>query len=68
MTPSCSGQASFPQIIRPIEWAPICLSLEGVAAHGGHEVLMEVNDKSLLIVGDPQGILYHQLRPRPIHF
>jgi hypothetical protein len=32
----------------------------------GHEVLMEVDDNSALIVGDPQGILGQQLRPCPI--
>jgi hypothetical protein len=32
-----------------------------------HEVLMVVDDKSTLIIGDPQGILVKQLRPHPIH-
>jgi len=30
--------------------------LEEVAVHAGHQVLMEVDGKSALIVGDPQGI------------
>jgi hypothetical protein len=28
---------------------------------------MEVDGNILLVVGDPQGILDHQLRPHPIH-
>jgi hypothetical protein len=40
--------------------------LKDVAFHTGHEVLMEVDVNILLIVGDPQGILGQQLRPRPI--
>jgi hypothetical protein len=35
--------------------------------HAGHNVLIEVNNNILLIVGDLQGILEQQLRPRPIH-
>jgi hypothetical protein len=31
----------------------------------GHEVLMEVDDNILLIVGNPCTILDHQLIPRP---
>jgi hypothetical protein len=30
--------------------------LEEVAVHAGHQVLMEVDDNSVLIVGDPHGI------------
>ncbi len=41
-------------------------SLEEVAMHAGHEVLMEVGDNNMLIVGDPQGILVEQLKSRPI--
>jgi hypothetical protein len=33
----------------------------------GHEVLMEVDDNILQIVGDPQGISDHQLWPHPIY-
>ncbi len=33
----------------------------------GHKVLMEVDDNICLILGDLQGILDQQLRPRPIH-
>jgi hypothetical protein len=32
----------------------------------GHEVLMEVEDKGGLSVGDPQGILNKQFRPHSI--
>ncbi len=35
--------------------------------HAGHEVLMEVDDNIVLIVGDQQGILDQQLRPHIIH-
>ncbi len=41
---------------------PICLSLEEVAVHAGHKVLMKVDDNSALSVGDQQGI------SGPIHF
>ncbi len=44
----------------------MCLYMEEVAVHAGHEVLMEVGNNSLLIDGDPKGILDQQLRPRPI--
>jgi hypothetical protein len=49
------------------DYAPICLSLEEVIVHAGHEVLMKVDDHSVLIVGDPQVILGQQLRPHSIH-
>jgi hypothetical protein len=35
----------------------IYLSLEEVAMHAGHQVLMKVDDIILLIVSDPRGIL-----------
>ncbi len=38
---------------------PIHLSLEEVWVQNGGEVLMDVDDSILLIVGDPQGILGH---------
>jgi len=41
-------------------WIGSCLPLEEVAVRSGHKVLLEV-DHILLIVGDPQGILVHQL-------
>jgi hypothetical protein len=41
--------------------------MEEVAMSACHEVLMEVDDNILRIVGDPRGILEQQLRPHPIH-
>jgi hypothetical protein len=35
--------------------------------HAGYEVLMEIDNSILLIVGDAQGISDHQLRPHPIY-
>ncbi len=42
--------------------------LEEVTVHIGHEVLVEVDDHSALIVGDPWGILGQQFRPQPNYF
>jgi hypothetical protein len=53
---------------RPIELSYFHQSLEEVAVRAGHEVLMEVDSNSALIVGNPQGILGEHLRPRPIHW
>ncbi len=47
---------------------PIWLSLIEFAVHGGHKVLIEVDNYSRLIVGNPQGISGQQLRPHTIHF
>ncbi len=38
--------------------------MEEVAERTARKVLMEVDNHSLLIFGDPQGILGQQLRPR----
>jgi hypothetical protein len=38
-----------------------------VAVLVGHKVLVEINNNSALIVGDPEGILGEQLRPHLIH-
>jgi hypothetical protein len=43
------------------------MSLEEVAVHTGHGVLMGVDNNNLLIVCNPHGILDLQLRPYPIH-
>jgi hypothetical protein len=51
-------------MFRPIESATICLSLVEVIVQAGHKVWMEVADNILLIVGNPRGILYQQLRPQ----
>ncbi len=45
-------QPSFSRMVRPLGRGPICPSLEEVAGHAGHEVLMEVDNNSLLIVGN----------------
>ncbi len=55
-------------MVRPIEWAPIHLSLEDVVGRAGLEVLAEDDQYISLIVGDPHGVLDQQLRPRTIHF
>jgi len=38
-----------------------------MSVHVSHDVLMEVDNNSSLIVGDPQGVLGQQLRPRSIY-
>jgi hypothetical protein len=38
-----------------IDYALLHVSLEEVAVHAGHEILMEVDDNSVPIVDDPQG-------------
>jgi hypothetical protein len=48
---------SFPWMVMPKDQAPISLSLEEVVMHCGHNVLVESDNKSALIVGDPQRIL-----------
>jgi hypothetical protein len=63
---SLFGQLSFPEMVWSIEWHPIHPYLEDVIILAGHEVLMEVDDYILLIVGNPQGILDHLLWPRII--
>ncbi len=45
----------FPGIAGIIDCAPLHMSLDGVAVHAGHEILKEVDDNSVPIVGDPQG-------------
>ncbi len=44
----------------------MCLSLEKVALYAANEVLMEVDDNILLIVGHSWGILDQQRTPQPI--
>ncbi len=61
--------AEFPQNGQSNRIGPLThLSLEEVAVRAGHKVLMDVDDKILLIVGIPQGNLDQQLMPHPIHF
>ncbi len=40
---TCLDSLSFPEMVRPVELAHICLSLDELAVHVGHEVLMEVD-------------------------
>jgi hypothetical protein len=54
-------------MVRPIDKATITLSSEEVTMRGGREVLVEVDDNSLLIIGDLQGISVEQLRSRQTH-
>jgi hypothetical protein len=42
------------------------MSLEEIAVHAGHEVLMEVDYNISLIVSNQWGILDQQLKPHPI--
>ncbi len=51
---------------RPLDYAPIGLSSEEVADHALIKVLMEVDDKGALIVGNLQGILSQQFLLRQI--
>jgi hypothetical protein len=57
----------FPRMVRPLRYSPIHLSLEEVTVHAGHNVLMEVDNKISLIIGDPRGIIDQQVRPHAIH-
>jgi hypothetical protein len=41
----------------------MCRFLEEVAVSAGHKVLIKIDKYSVLIVGDPQGILGQQPRP-----
>jgi hypothetical protein len=43
------------------------LSFKEVIVHAGHNVLMEVDDSTSMIVVDPQAILDQLLRHRLIH-
>jgi hypothetical protein len=61
------GLPSFPRIIRSIQLVPISLSKKEVTVHSGYMVLMEVDNNSLLIVGDPCRILDQQLVSHPIN-
>jgi hypothetical protein len=48
-------------MVRPIDLTVIYMSLEDVSVCAGLKVLMEVENNSVLIVFDPQGILAHPL-------
>jgi hypothetical protein len=62
------GHPSFLRIFIPKEYPTICLSLEEAAVRTGHKVTVEVDHNIWTIVGDPQGILDGQLKPRLLHF
>ncbi len=55
-------------MVKSIYYTPIHLSLEEVAGHTGHTVLVKVDDNSALIIGNLWGILGWQLWSQPIHF
>ncbi len=55
-------------MVMPKEYAPISLSIESITVRAGKYVLMEVDDNSMLIVHDVQGILVQQLRKTPVQF
>jgi hypothetical protein len=61
------GQLSFPRMVRPIDKDLVHLMLAEVDLLAGHEVLMQVDGNSALIVGDPPVILGPQLNHHPIH-
>jgi hypothetical protein len=42
-------------MIKPIEWAPGCLSLEEVVMVSGHKILMEVDNISLIVLQSMRG-------------
>jgi hypothetical protein len=44
------------------------LSSEDIVVRACHKVLMEIEQYSAPIVGDPQGILGEQHMPHPVHF
>jgi hypothetical protein len=46
---------------------PIHMYFKEVAVLAGHQVLLGVEDNSMLIVGDPQGILGQQVNTHPNH-
>ncbi len=60
------GKLIFDTTVKLIHWPAIHLSLEEVAVHAGHKVLVEVDIDSMLIVGDPWQIGGQQLRLRQI--
>ncbi len=59
------GQAREYSLVRPIVQAPIHLSMEEVGERTCLKVLLKV-ENSVLIVGDPLGILGQHLWPCPI--
>jgi len=41
--------------------------LEEVAVHADQKLLVGIDNNILLLVGEPQGIIYQRLSPHPIH-
>jgi hypothetical protein len=54
-------------MVRSINKLPFCLSTEEVVVRACLKVLVEVDDNTLLIVGNAQWILGCQLEHQPIH-
>jgi hypothetical protein len=54
-------------MVMSIDQVPIHRTMEEVTMLAGHKVLMDVDDNSVLIVGDAQGTPGQQARPSPIH-
>jgi hypothetical protein len=52
-------------IVMPIDNTPICLPLEEVTVRASHEVLMEVDANTWLIVGNLWWTLAELFRPHP---
>jgi hypothetical protein len=50
---SLFGQLNFPRMVRPIDYAPNCLSFKEVAVCASHKVFIDIDDNSALIVGNP---------------
>jgi hypothetical protein len=57
------GQFRFPGMLMWLDLAPSGLSSEDITLHSVSKVLMEVDDNSALIVGNPKGILCQQPKP-----
>jgi hypothetical protein len=55
----------FPRVVKPIDYAAIWLSLEGVAVLAGHKVLMDVDDNGVLIIRKHGQVLVIRTKPWP---
>jgi hypothetical protein len=58
----------FSRMVMSIDQVPIHHTLEEVTMLAGHKVLKNVDDNSVLIVGDAQGTPGQQPRPCPIQW
>jgi hypothetical protein len=52
-------------MIGSLDLALICLTLKKFGASADQEVLMEVDNNNVMIVGEPHGILFKELRTLP---